>query len=144
LEDYVACPFRFFLKHVLRLEPLEDPKEEIEVTRRGQAFHRALARLHRGLKEKSIHRPDDAVRQQMLCEIDAAVQEDVSRAPSPASKELWRLEGQRLLRVAGRYGEQWDQFLGPWLEKSVQPTPHFFEVDFGLPGNDGTMLHGPL
>jgi RecB family exonuclease len=144
LEDYVACPFRFFLKHVLRLEPLEDPKEEIEVTRRGQAFHRALARLHRGLKEQGVHRPDDTVREQVLREIDAAVQEDVSRAPSAASKELWRIEGRRLLRVAGGYGGQWDRFLGPWLEKGVQPTPHFFEVDFGLTGPDGAAPHGPL
>ena len=36
LEDYVACPFRFFLGHVLRLEPLEEPSEEIEVTPVGR------------------------------------------------------------------------------------------------------------
>ena len=144
LEDYVACPFRFYLRHVLGLEPLEDPKEEIEVTRRGQAVHRALARLHTGLKEKGVHRPDDAVRAEVLRAIAVAVEEDVSRAPSPASKELWRIEGRRLLRTAGRYGDQWDRFLAPWLEKGVRPTPHLFEVEFGLPGPDGTLTHGPL
>src|SRR5206468_10889867 len=30
LEDYIACPFRFYLRHVLHLEPLEEPDEEIE------------------------------------------------------------------------------------------------------------------
>src|SRR5439155_9968200 len=55
LEDYVTCPFRFFLKNVLRLEPLGEPKEGVEVTRRGQAFHRALARLHRKLKDEGVH-----------------------------------------------------------------------------------------
>jgi ATP-dependent helicase/DNAse subunit B len=144
LEDYVACPFRFFLRHVLRLEPLEDPKEEIEVTRRGQAVHRALARLHRGLKGRGVHRPDDAVREQVLHEIRAAVAEDVSRAPSPASKQLWQIEGQRLVHVAGRYGEQWDKFLDPWTKKGVHPQPHFFEVEFGLRGPGGAMPHGPL
>ncbi len=144
LEEYVACPFRFFLRHVLRLEPMDDPKEEIEVTRRGQAFHRALSRLHRGLKEKGVHRPDDSVRAQMLREIGTAITEDMGRAPSPAAKELWRLEGQRLLHVAERYGEQWTKFIEPWLAKGVQPQPHFFEVDFGLPAADGTMSHGPL
>src|SRR5262249_39293995 len=49
LEDYISCPFKFFLRHVLRLEELEEPREEIEVTRRGQAFHRALSRLHQRL-----------------------------------------------------------------------------------------------
>src|SRR5437899_430555 len=84
--SYVACPFRFLLRHVMRLEPLEDPREEIEVTRRGQAFHRALARLHRALKEAGVHAPSAAVRAAVLREIETAVAEDVGRAPSPASK----------------------------------------------------------
>ena len=64
LENYIACPFRFFLQHVLRLEPLEDPSEEVEYTRRGSAFHRALARFHERVKASvgealdRIDRPD--------------------------------------------------------------------------------------
>jgi len=46
LENYIACPFKFFLSKVLHLEPLEEPSEEIDGTDRGLAFHRALARLH--------------------------------------------------------------------------------------------------
>jgi RecB family exonuclease len=144
LEDYVACPFRFFLRHVLRLEPLEEPREEIEVTRRGQAFHRALARLHRGLKEAGVHQPDEAVGAHVLREVGASVEEDVRRAPSAAAKELWRLEGQRLLRVAARYVAQWQKFLKPWQERGVLPRPHLFEVDFGLPAPEGQVPHGPL
>jgi ATP-dependent helicase/DNAse subunit B len=144
LEDYVACPFRFFLRHVLRLEPLEEPREEIEVTRRGQAFHRALARLHRNLHKAGVHEPTEAVDAEVLREINAAVEEDVRRAPSLASKELWRLEGRRLLRVAARYRDHWQKFLAPWRERGVAPKPHFFEVDFGLPSTDGTEAHGPL
>ncbi len=144
LEDYVACPFRFFLGHVLRLEPLQEPSEEIEVTRRGQAVHRALARLHRNLKEQGIHQPGAAVDAQALHEIRTSVAEDVHRAPSLASKELWRLEGQRLLRTAERYGGQWQKFLTPWRERDVLPQPHLFEVDFGLPSADGSPAHPPL
>jgi ATP-dependent helicase/DNAse subunit B len=144
LEDYVACPFRFFLRHVLRLEPLEEPSEEIEVTRRGQAFHRALARLHRNLKKADVHHPDESVEPRVLEEVRAAVAEDIRRAPSPASKELWRLEGERLLRSAARYGSHWRRFLAPWLERGVAPRPHDFEVDFGLPSATGEAPHGPL
>ena len=43
LENYIACPFRFLLQNVLRLDPLEDPSEEVEYSRRGSAFHRACA-----------------------------------------------------------------------------------------------------
>jgi len=144
LEDYVACPFRFFLSHVLRLEALEEPSEQIEVTRRGQAVHRAFARLHRGLKEQGVTQPGDLADAQVQMEIQSAVEEDIRRAPSNASKELWRLEGQRLLRTASRYGAQWRKFLKPWGERGIAPQPHYFEVDFGLPGADGGPANLPL
>jgi ATP-dependent helicase/DNAse subunit B len=144
LEDYVACPFKFFLRHALRLETLAEPNEEIEVTRRGQAFHRALARLHRRLKNDAIHLPTDEVATRAREEMALAVAEDVGRAPSLAAKELWRLEGERLLRLAARYGEQWQRFVDPWLERQVAPRPHHFEIDFGLPGPEGAEIHGPL
>ncbi len=136
LEEYVDCPFKFFLRHVLRLEPLEDPSEEIEVTRRGQAFHRALARLHRKLKEAGLHHPADEVTGHATREMAEAVEEDVGRAPSPAAKELWRLEGKRLVKLAEKYVEQWRKFVKPW-DGSPTPRPHFFEADFGLPTPDG-------
>jgi ATP-dependent helicase/DNAse subunit B len=143
LEDYVACPFRFFLRHVLYLEPMEEPAEEIELTRRGQAFHRALARLHRKLREAGVDQPGAEVEAAVLREVAAAVEEDVRRAPSPASQELWRLEGQRLLRLAGRYGRHWQKFVEPWRERGVLPRPSLFEVEFG-PAAESEQANGPL
>jgi ATP-dependent helicase/nuclease subunit B len=144
LEDYIACPFRFFLKHVLRLEVLEEPREEIEVTRRGQAFHRALSRLHTQLKAEEVYHPSEAVDQYVRERLTEAVEEYVARAPSPASKMLWRLEGQRLLRAGARYRGHWQQFVAPWLPLGVAPRPAFFEVDFGLKRPDGGIPTGPL
>ncbi|HVS38580.1 MAG TPA: PD-(D/E)XK nuclease family protein [Gemmataceae bacterium] len=129
LEEYVDCPFKFFLHHGLRLAPLEDPSEEIEVTRRGQAFHRALARLHRKLKESGVHGPADEVTSHVTREMAEAVDEDVRRAPSPAAQELWRLEGRRLIKLAEKYVEHWRDFVEPW---DGAPRPHLFEEDFGL------------
>jgi ATP-dependent helicase/DNAse subunit B len=136
LEDYIACPFRFFLGDVLRLEPLEEPREEIEVTRRGQAFHRALARLHRKLRAEGVNRPNEGVEQRVREQLEQAVNEDVARAPSPASKMLWQLEGERLLRLASRYRPHWEKFLAPWVEQKIHPEPYLFEADFGLPPAD--------
>jgi ATP-dependent helicase/DNAse subunit B len=73
LEDYVACPFRFFLGHVLRLEPLEEPREEIEVTRRGQSFHRALSRLHIQLRKDGINQPSPDLEQRIAEQLMAAI-----------------------------------------------------------------------
>src|SRR5207244_3772053 len=80
----------------------------------------------------------------VLHEIRQSVDEDVRRAPSLASKELWKLEGQRLLKTAARYGGQWQKFLKPWHERGVIPKPHYFEVDFGLPAADGAAPNPPL
>jgi ATP-dependent helicase/DNAse subunit B len=143
LEDYIACPFRFFLGHVLHLEPLEEPREEIESTDRGLAFHRALSRLHKHLREAGIHQPTEVVDRHLPMQLHQAVEECAVDA-SPASAALWRLEGQRLLRVALRYRSHWARFREPWLTLGVEPQPHFFEIDFGLPSPDGSGPTPPL
>jgi ATP-dependent helicase/DNAse subunit B len=137
LEDYVACPFRFFLKHVLGLQPLEEPREEIEGTKRGAAFHRALSRLHLHLQEAGVHEPAEVVDASLQQRLDEAVQEYAERAGSPASKVLWLLEGQRLKRQALRYRPHWQKFVEPWKPLAVRPRPHFFETGFGMPSTNG-------
>jgi ATP-dependent helicase/DNAse subunit B len=133
IEDYIACPFRFFLKQVLHLDPLEEPTEEIEVTRRGMTYHRALARLHQRLKNDRVHTPTPEVEERMVSEMTTAINEDIDRAHGGAARELWRLEGERLLRTARRYPAHWEKFQAPWRERGITPQPTFFEVDFGLP-----------
>jgi ATP-dependent helicase/DNAse subunit B len=136
LEAYVSCPFRFLLEHVLRLEDLDEPGEEVEHTRRGAAYHRALARLHQNLREADPEltrtKLPETVGPELLVEIDKAVQEYADRAPSPASRKLWELEGKRLHRSAAKYGGHWEDFLGPWRKAGAALDPRLLEADFGL------------
>jgi ATP-dependent helicase/DNAse subunit B len=143
LESYVACPFRFFLGNVLHLQPLDEPSEEIESTERGLAFHRALSRLHRHLRDRGIHRPEEVVDDHLLARLDEAVRECASRT-SPAGQVLWELEGKRLKRLALRYRGHWQKFLAPWLQRKVEPRPEWFEVSFGLPPAEGETVYDPL
>jgi ATP-dependent helicase/DNAse subunit B len=143
LEGYIACPFRFFLDHVLGLEPLEEPSEEIEGTQRGLAFHRALARLHKQLKAEAIHDPTEEVEHYLKQQLEEAVRECATFA-SPAAAALWRLEGQRLLRAAGRYRTHWAKLLEPWQRHGVRPRPEHFEVAFGLPVAEGETVREAL
>jgi ATP-dependent helicase/DNAse subunit B len=141
LETYVACPFRFWLEHVLRLDVLEDPTEGVEHTRRGAAFHRALARFHRWVNEtipQTLAGPElpEGVTEELLRRVEFAVEEYAARAPSAASRELWRLEGRRLMRAAAKYRGHWQEFRQPWHEKNAVPTPFAFEADFGVPGEN--------
>jgi RecB family exonuclease len=143
LEGYIACPFRFFLGQVLRLEPLEEPREEIDSTDRGLAFHRALSRLHRQLRDEGIHQPVEEVETRLLARLDEAADECAVRS-SPASEALWRIEAERLKRLGARYRKHWGKFLEPWLERSLHLKPHSFEVAFGLPAAEGETVAGPL
>jgi len=146
LENYIACPFRFLLQHVLQLEPLEDPSEEVEYTRRGSAFHRALARFHTRVNEvlpealTSAELPR-SVTEELVQQLEAAVGEYAARAPSRATAELWKLEGERLKRAVARYRDHWHKFRKPWHEQNLLPTPHQFEASFGAPGHGAA---GPL
>jgi RecB family exonuclease len=149
LEAYVACPFRFWLEHVLRLEPLEDPGEEVEHTRRGAAVHRALARFHKRIRDEAPHLlAGDALPAelgpQLEADLLAAVQEYADRAPGRTAKVLWELEGRRLLRSVRRYRGHWDGFRGPWRKDGACPTPHAFESNFGVPGEPGAETPNPL
>jgi ATP-dependent helicase/nuclease subunit B len=143
LENYIACPFKFFLSNVLRLEPLEEPNEEIESTDRGLAFHRALARFHARLREDGIAAPQAKIDRELVQQLEKAVAECASRA-SPAGQALWKLEGRRLQRVGERYRPHWQEFLEPWLPQGVRPQPAHFEVGFGLPASAGQSMAGPL
>ncbi|MBX7105835.1 MAG: PD-(D/E)XK nuclease family protein [Gemmataceae bacterium] len=104
LEDYVACPFKYFGKHVLRLAPLPDPADEIEAHSRGSAFHRALA----ALGPKNAPAPDLARR--LGRALSAAVQEELDRSASPIMRRLWELERERWERWVNRYPEQWSKY----------------------------------
>ena len=128
LERYVACPFRFLLQHVLGLQPLEDPSEEVEYTRRGSAFHRALARFHERLNAKDsepIERGDrpDSVTGELVLQIERAVGEYAARAPSRASAELWRLEGKRLERARAALSQTLGRLPGPVAQAKGNPRP---------------------
>ena len=123
---------------MLRLEELDEPVEEVEATRCGSAFHRALARFHRELRDsnklpETMDNLDEGVSAKLAEDLDVAIDEYMKRTSSDAGRVLWELEGIRLRRYASKYHEQWQAFVAPWREKKVAPEPLHLEVDFGMP-----------
>lgn len=45
--DYLACPYRFYLKHVLKLKSMDDTAVELDAMRFGSLAHEVLERLGR-------------------------------------------------------------------------------------------------
>jgi hypothetical protein len=52
LESYASCPFKFFLRSVLRVRELEETDEEIDPLAFGRLHHRVLERLFRQLRDE--------------------------------------------------------------------------------------------
>lgn len=44
-RDYLACPFRFYLRHRLKMEPVDAAKRELDARDFGTLVHRVLERL---------------------------------------------------------------------------------------------------
>ena len=45
-SDYLSCPFRFYLKHVLRMEPFDASRDEMDARDFGSLIHDSLNALH--------------------------------------------------------------------------------------------------
>jgi ATP-dependent helicase/nuclease subunit B len=132
LERYATCPFRFLLGEVLKLDPYDPVEAEIDPRKRGLAFHRVLAKLHRQVAELSLTKPQDqrafleTLRE--LIGAEFAVGEDIpayERALQSAELEFANrfveLYGQQCEEYLGGVGEDWDE----------PPAPHHLERAFG-------------
>ena len=59
LEDYYVCPFQFFLKYSLRIEPFKKPAYEIDLAEEGTIVHKILRDFFSKLKEEKRLPVDD-------------------------------------------------------------------------------------
>jgi hypothetical protein len=54
-QDYLTCPYRFYLKHVLKLRPLGDGATELTASSFGNLAHAVLADFGRGPLSRILH-----------------------------------------------------------------------------------------
>lgn len=47
-RDYLACPYRYYLRHRLKLEALDDEAEELDAAQFGSLLHEVLCRFGQG------------------------------------------------------------------------------------------------
>jgi ATP-dependent helicase/nuclease subunit B len=72
LRDYLSCPFRFYLKHVLRMEPVDPLKAELDARDFGTLLHEALQLM--GTDEKLRGCADeDVLRDALLAGFERSV-----------------------------------------------------------------------
>lgn len=131
LEDYAACPFRFFAARVLRLRPRPSSRDELDASEQGDIRHWVLAEVMEVLRREGLtplrgggQAGRESRRARELCDGVLDTWEERRRTgPGPfwllhrdlVHRDLGRLlEGERRVAVEG-----WE--------------PGEFEVGFGLP-----------
>jgi RecB family exonuclease len=128
LATYAACPFRYYLRNVLRLEPLDrDPRGEPSGLEIGRLVHDILERFHRrlageGLRLAALPPAELAARLHAAC--DAAGAASAARGSS-GPRLLWEVRTQRLREDLLRFLRQEAARSGRgWI-------PQAFETRFG-------------
>lgn len=132
LEQYAACPYKFYLSALVRLQPLEIPGEleELGPLEKGSMAHQAHYELLSALRADGID-----VTPQTLPTVLERLHETVRRVAAevydhfkPAIERVWE-DGVQTLEAD----------LREWIRRvSEEPAwkPAHFELSFGLPGRD--------
>ena len=130
LQNFAACPYRFFLQAVHRLEPREEPEaiETLDPLTRGGLFAEVQYEILSALRELDVLpvTPDDledasGLLDEKLDEVAARWHEDLA----PAIERVW-LDGIEAIRAD----------LREWMRRAADDPEHWrpqwFELGFGL------------
>ncbi len=137
LENYVACPFRFLLMEIERIEPVAEEGLGTDFLLRGKRFHQSIRKFHERLIErfgryvsfKALDglSADELARiwEESFPELDASVRNPVARAYYEVDRQIWS-------RLRERYLEHWQAY-DRECEKRYGTVfcPARFEVAFG-------------
>jgi len=125
LEGYATCPYRFFLDHILALEPVQSPRLATDHRRRGNLVHDLLADLYDSAETSAAG---------LATRFQEMVVDRFERISSRSElrQALDEVEQQLLSEWADLYGSQSDeyhgQYAGDWISP---PEPKYRELTFG-------------
>lgn len=133
LETYAACPFRFWLEHVIRVSVSQEPTEETDPLRRGHLVHAVLADL-------LANYPPGTTPEQLTSRFRELVEQQLRRQPTltELQQALTRIEQQLLDEWATAYGRQMAEYMEMMRQQGVETwsTP-LLEIAFGKAGKSG-------
>ncbi|MEK6321441.1 MAG: PD-(D/E)XK nuclease family protein [Acidobacteriota bacterium] len=130
LQNYAACPYRFFLQAVHKLQPREEPAaiEVIDPLTRGSLFHKVQYEVLTLLREAGLLPLTPTTCDQAIALVDDVLNRVASRYEddlAPAIPRVWE-DGINTIR-----GD-----LREWLRRASEAddgwVPYKFELSFGL------------
>ena len=136
LETYAKCPYKYFAERVLKLEPVEEPTEEIEALEMGTLLHSILFEFYVELNRKNIILQKSSGR-----DFDFAYKLIFRIAEEKIEKANFRspvsfFEKEKVLGIKGdRKNSLLFKFLTAEKDNTDGFTPRYFERAFGQFGN---------
>lgn len=131
INDYGSCPFRFFAKHALKLNPTDEPVEGFTPNRLGIAYHEILENLYIRLQSKQI--PISTGSPEAVTAVVEEVAEEVLQKllddGTIRKNSLWDFEKSEIKRRVVRLLHKESE----WNEETPA-TPVHFERKFGIGG----------
>lgn len=119
-KDYLDCPYRFYLRHVLRIKPLDDASGELEANQFGDLIHNTLEAygksdrkdlsepdtIKRALHETLDHYVDDFFGRSTNAAVRLQIEQARRRLSAVANAQSERIKaGWRIHKVEAPFGE---------------------------------------
>lgn len=127
IESFAHCPFQFYQRYVLRLDPVDDrPELRDDYAGRGDRMHALLEEIHAALAVQDAELVE-GVEAFVRARIDDLA--DDGEAPADVAAALRLLEQIGLQRSLGKYADEFAAYRdGP----GASARPRHFEWTFGL------------
>lgn len=128
LEQLAACPYRFYLRAIVRLEPRDVPEaiEALDPRERGSLIHEAQATLLSRLREQELLPIRDvAAARELAREVVDEIEARYRERLVPAIERVWRDAVDEVQRD-----------LAEWIHRMAEHPewkPAAFELAFGIP-----------
>ena len=130
IESFALCPFQFYQRYVLRLDPVDDrPELRDDHAARGDLLHKHLEEIHAAIA--SEFGPEDDLRDRVEAYLLARLDDppDPSASSADVASALRTLEEIGLHRTLGKYAREFAAYHdGP----GTSARPRHFEWSFGL------------
>lgn len=125
LEKYARSPFAYFLRHVLDVEPLDEPALDdvawLDALQRGQVLHDTFRRFMSSIERQPIPSDEKRLRRSFLNELG-----NTRKKVPPPSEVVFSATKRQLWNDALL-------FLNAEIHRSDDSTPAAFEWGFGMP-----------
>ncbi|AMV38316.1 ATP-dependent helicase/deoxyribonuclease subunit B [Planctomyces sp. SH-PL62] len=130
LETYLNCPFQFFSRHVLHLDPIAERDElDEDATERGSRLHDILEEFERRRAETDADTPDERL---LAAAVDKVLAKELDEL-SELDLGLREIELGQVQRITAQYAQQRAEYTS---QTPTAPAPRMFEFGFGEPGTD--------